>query len=54
MGIMVSNIKKEYPEFEIDSFQEWVTRVLVPKVLTGKNYDDFVKTHSGDLVSIYT
>jgi len=50
MGIMVSNIKKEYPEFEIDSFQEWVTRVLVPKVLTGKNYDDFVKTHSGDLI----
>ena len=50
MGIMVANLKKEYPDFEVDTFQDWVVKVLVPRVLTSKTYDDFVQTHSGDLV----
>jgi len=50
MGIMVTNLKKDYPDFDLDVFQDWVTKVLVPGVLTSKEYNEFVETHSGDLI----
>mmetsp|Transcript_8806 Transcript_8806/g.10887 ORF Transcript_8806/g.10887 Transcript_8806/m.10887 type:complete len:450 (-) Transcript_8806:48-1397(-) len=50
MGIMVANLKKDYPDFDVDVFQDWVTKVLVPGVLTSKEYNEFVETHSGDLI----
>ena len=52
MGIMIGNLKREYPDFELDAFQEWATKELMPRVLTSPSYDEYVQTHSGDLVCI--
>lgn len=50
MGIMIANLKREYPDFELEAFQEWATNELMPRVLTSPTYDEYVQTHSGDLV----
>eukprot|EP00339_Tiarina_fusa_P013828 CAMPEP_0117027924 /NCGR_PEP_ID=MMETSP0472-20121206/20353_1 /TAXON_ID=693140 ORGANISM="Tiarina fusus, Strain LIS" /NCGR_SAMPLE_ID=MMETSP0472 /ASSEMBLY_ACC=CAM_ASM_000603 /LENGTH=438 /DNA_ID=CAMNT_0004735277 /DNA_START=124 /DNA_END=1440 /DNA_ORIENTATION=- len=51
MGIMINNLKKEHPDFDLDAFQEWVTKTLVPGVLTSKKYEGFAKQHSGDFIA---
>merc|ERR1712137_153137 len=48
---MVTNLKKEHPDFSLDSFQKWATETLVPRVLTEAHKNpEYIEKHTGEMI----